>query len=106
VTSYAPLGGLGSKYILENMELMAIAERLSVSPARLTLAWTIRRGLSVIPKSFRLERIQDNALCLDLAEKISEHDMAQMERIFEMNYPTTISAQTSKELNLKLEIQE
>ena len=57
VTAWAPLmrGGVG------NIDtLVAIGEQVGATPAQVTLRWMIDRGVIVIPKSARQQRIEEN----------------------------------------------
>jgi aryl-alcohol dehydrogenase-like predicted oxidoreductase len=72
---WSPLGGLGGARTLaqDNPGLVAIAERLGVSPYRVALAWLLAKGDHVlpIPGASRPETIEDSsrAAALDLTEE-------------------------------------
>ena len=75
VTAYSPLGNSNPTYkpstehkhkheavapLLENDVVTAIAEKRECTPAQVVLAWGMSRGVSVIPKSQHVERIEEN----------------------------------------------
>ncbi|WP_232962190.1 aldo/keto reductase [Paracoccus tegillarcae] len=57
-------------------QVASIAERLDCTPAQVVLRWHLQHGLSVIPKSERPERLNENFHCLDI-----ELSMADMEAL-------------------------
>ena len=81
VTAYASLGsatrpdkyqGTAHPVLLADAALIRIAQQQQSSPAALALAWAVRRGVAVIPKSTHPERVRANlveivALTLALA---------------------------------------
>ncbi|WP_458093888.1 aldo/keto reductase [Roseomonas sp. WA12] len=79
LTAYAPLaqGRLASDPRME-----AIANRHGVSPAQVALAWLLRQdGVAVIPKAQRPESQRANFAALDLAGKLTEQDVAEMDAL-------------------------
>ena len=69
VTAYSPLGSsdrsAGMKAdnepsLLDNEIIGRIADRHGVSPAQILLAWALKRGTAVIPKSTNAGRIRQN----------------------------------------------
>ena len=54
---YSPLKTMS----LRDPRLLAIAERLSVTPAQVVLRWHVEHGIVAIPKSTNAERIVENA---------------------------------------------
>jgi diketogulonate reductase-like aldo/keto reductase len=72
--AYSPLGTgrhLGSETVGE------IAERLGRTPAQVLLRWSVQRGIPVIPKSTRRERIAENGQIFDFT--LSDDDVAQLD---------------------------
>ena len=78
VEAYSPLAR-GRK--LEDERLLAIAKRHGKSAAQVAIRWALQRGLVVIPKSVRKERIQENANVFDFA--LSAADMQEMDGLDE-----------------------
>ena len=72
VEAYSPLGGTGGS-VLSDPRLESISRRVGRSPAQVVLRWHIQRGLIVIPKSTRQERIEQNAQVFDFT--LDEDDM-------------------------------
>jgi diketogulonate reductase-like aldo/keto reductase len=72
--AYSPLGsqvrplGQGG-LVLENEELKAIAEENNHGLAQVLIAWGLRRGYVVLPKSFSPGRIESNFLPPDLTDE-------------------------------------
>lgn len=63
ITAYSPLGSgaeiRGTK-VVDHPKLKEIATRLGKSPAQVVTAWLLQRGVIVIPKSVKEERIKQN----------------------------------------------
>lgn len=69
MTAYSPLGSsdrsasmkqAGEPVLLEDAVIGSIAKRLDATPAQVLIAWALRRGTSVIPKSVNPARLQQN----------------------------------------------
>jgi D-xylose reductase len=70
LTAFSPLGS--SSYVVLNMDhgrnigalqeeiILELAKKYSRSSAQILLRWSIQRGVSVIPKSTKIERIVEN----------------------------------------------
>jgi diketogulonate reductase-like aldo/keto reductase len=56
-----------------------IAARLERTPAQVLLRWAVQRGIPVIPKSVRRERIAENAQVFDFA--LGDDDMAALDAL-------------------------
>ena len=79
LTAYAPLaqGRLASDPRME-----AIAKRHGVSPAQVALAWLLRQdGVAVIPKAARPESQRANLAALELAGRLTDQDVAEMDAL-------------------------
>jgi diketogulonate reductase-like aldo/keto reductase len=72
--AYSPLGsqdqvpGTGEK-VSTNKELNAIAEKKGATLAQVLIAWGLKRGYAVLPKSSNPGRIQSNAKLIDLTNE-------------------------------------
>jgi len=64
VVAYSPLGS-GKEGPLQDSVVGAIAQAHNRSAAQILLRWGVQHGFSVIPKSVRKERIEQNANILD-----------------------------------------
>jgi diketogulonate reductase-like aldo/keto reductase len=76
--AYSPLTtgrNLGDK------RLAQIAERVGRTPAQVLLRWAVQRGIPVIPKSKRRERIEENAQIFDFT--LSEADLQALDTLDE-----------------------
>ena len=60
MTAYSPLGSVPKFGVLANSTVQAIAQKHGKTPAQILLAWGMKRGTSVIPKSSKPERILEN----------------------------------------------
>ncbi|AIM59605.1 aldehyde oxidoreductase [Cellulophaga lytica] len=78
LTAYAPLGSLvdenSTLRLLENDTIKNIAKARHMSPAQVALAYTIQRGIAVIPKSINEARLLQNLETLN--HTLTEEDMA------------------------------
>jgi len=85
VTGFSPLGA--GSYVeldmaaaddsaLKHPSVVALAEAKQVSPAQISLKWALQRGLSVVPKSVKPERLEQN-LALEGFE-LSEAEMGAL----------------------------
>lgn len=63
----------GKNGFFNNELLAAIGEKYSKSVAQVTLQWLVQRGIAVIPKSVRKERMVENADIWDF--ELSQEDM-------------------------------
>jgi diketogulonate reductase-like aldo/keto reductase len=66
---------------LRDRRLAEIAERHDRTPAQVLLRWAVQRGVPVIPKSTRRERIEENARIFDLT--LSDADMQALDALDE-----------------------
>ncbi|XP_075475013.1 NADP-dependent D-sorbitol-6-phosphate dehydrogenase-like [Primulina tabacum] len=80
VTAHTPLGGaaantdlFGSVSCLEDSVLKGLAKKYNKTVAQIALRWGIQRNTVVIPKSSKLDRLEENFQVLDF--KITKEDM-------------------------------
>ncbi len=88
LTAYSPLGS-GDRHpkmkrqneptLLNTPELATIAEKYSISPAQVLLAWAIKRKTIVIPKSVNPERLKENLAAADV--QLDEKDVLAINRL-------------------------
>lgn len=77
----------GKHGIFTDPDLTAIGEKYKKSAAQTALRWNIQRGVSVLPKSTHLERIEENIdiwdfeLTKEEMKKIGEKDLGRSEII-------------------------
>ena len=69
VTAFSPLGALSyleldmaekMEAVIDQPVILSAASRLSKTPAQIVLRWGIQRGCSIIPKSSKITRLQEN----------------------------------------------
>ena len=84
VTAFSPLGA--ASYVelnmakvedsaLTNPVIISIATRLQITPAQVILAWNIKRGVSVIPKSSKQSRLVENLAALEFSSRLTDEDV-------------------------------
>jgi diketogulonate reductase-like aldo/keto reductase len=66
---------------LDDPKLVGLASRYGKSPAQILIRWSLQRGLIVIPKSARKDRIIENADVFDFS--ISDDDMLVLDSLNE-----------------------
>lgn len=83
VTAYSPFGNQNSSYdsskeprTFEHPKVLAISTKLNVSPGNVLIAWALKRGTSVIPKSTNPLRIKENLTGKDLV--LSDEDFESL----------------------------
>jgi alcohol dehydrogenase (NADP+) len=88
LTGYAPLGSAGrpehlkpadEPVLLEDPTILAIAHRLQVTPAQVLIQWGLARGVSVIPKSVRPDRLAENFAAAQVRPE--PDDMTKIQRL-------------------------
>ena len=75
IESWGPFAE-GRNHIFENKLLLSLANKYSKSVAQIILRWLIQRGVVVIPKSARKQRIDENFNVFDFA--LTEEDMNEI----------------------------
>ena len=87
-TAYSPLGSgdrpakmkkQNEPTLLDTPELVAIAEKYSVSPAQILIAWALKRETIVIPKSINPKHLKENLDGVNV--KLDETDMLAINRL-------------------------
>jgi len=85
LTGYAPLGSAGrpehlkptdEPVLLQDPTILTLAERRGATPAQVLIQWGMARGVSVIPKSVRPERLAENLAASEV--QLSAEDLAQI----------------------------
>ncbi|VDC01506.1 unnamed protein product [Peniophora sp. CBMAI 1063] len=73
VTAYSPLGQPGGAEgvpsLVTNELIAEIAEKYGVTTGQILLSWNVQRGVSVIPKSEKEDRLRKNITIVKLEEK-------------------------------------
>jgi len=79
LTAYSPLGSHhenGEPNLFQNEIIMDIAGRLKATSAQVLLAWQLKRGVIVIPKTVHDERLQENFAASAL--ELDDEDMRKI----------------------------
>ncbi|SPT67791.1 2,5-diketo-D-gluconic acid reductase A [Anaerobiospirillum thomasii] len=76
--AYSPLGGEG-RTLVNDPRIMGLADYYKVTPAQIILRWNIQRGVPVIPKSIKPQRILENSKLFDFEIKVD--DMATIDEM-------------------------
>ena len=71
--AYSPLGGEG-RLLVDDPRLVGMRDYYHKTAAQIILRWDLQRGIAVIPKSVRPERIKENADLFDF--DLSQGDIA------------------------------
>lgn len=88
LTGYAPLGSAGrpehlkpadEPVLLQDPAIISIAARHRVTPAQVLIQWGISRGVSVIPKSVRPERLAENFAAAHV--QLTDDDLRQIKSL-------------------------
>lgn len=84
--AYSPLGSQSQvpttgKTVIQNSELISIAEKKGVSIGQILIAWGIKRGYVVLPMSSNEGRIKTNGTLVDLTEE----EFEKMNKVSEGN---------------------
>lgn len=106
--AHTPLGGLGSPYILQRPELLQVANRLTqesgniVTPAQVVLAFALRKGIAVIPKSTQSNRMRENLGAIGIVNALTEDDITLL-RSMDIGQPLIELSQTAWLLDQQLQ---
>lgn len=102
VIAYCPLGYCNRALCLNDETILAIAKDKLATPAQITLAWNMKRGVSVIPKSSSAERMRENLGALKFIDQLNAEDMKLIKAIdWEMHSTATSENWKSKGLGIK-----
>lgn len=104
IESWGPFAE-GKNNLFANELLQAIGDQYEKSIAQVVLRWLIQRGVIVIPKSVRKERMAENANIFDF--KLSEEDMQRISTLdqakssfFDHRDPAMVKWLGERKLNL------
>lgn len=80
-TAYAPIGASGftGNDLLKDDTMKAISEKHNATTAQISLAWNMKRGVIVIPKSMHKERIKENYEALSI--QLDDDDMEKLNKL-------------------------
>ncbi len=83
IQAWAPFAE-GKNNLFTNETLVSIGEKYGKSPAQVTLRYLIQRGISVLPKSVKKERMQQNFEVFDF-----ELSQEEMDAILQLDQPVS-----------------
>ncbi|KAI6696181.1 hypothetical protein NL676_016300 [Syzygium grande] len=85
VSAYSPLGGPGNAWgsfaVVDSPIIQSIALKHNATPAQVALQWGVSKGSSVIAKSFRKDRMEENMGALNL--RLDDRDLLNIEELEE-----------------------
>jgi diketogulonate reductase-like aldo/keto reductase len=81
VSAYSPLGSQarGSEHPMEMDEVKTVAKRHNATVGPIMLAYVVAKGASVLPKTTKAERIEENLGALKI--KLSSEDLKQLDGV-------------------------
>ena len=79
----------GHKKLTEYPEVLELAQKYNATPAQVLIAWGVKRGYSVIPKSVTPSRIRENFQEVELDEEAIKALDKLGETPQRFNIPTT-----------------
>ncbi len=74
IEAYAPLMSNNIKMLLENEDMQKIADKHSATIPQIAIAWLLQRGIIVLPKSVKEERVISNFKATEYT--LDDEDMA------------------------------
>lgn len=88
--AYSPLGGEGSS-LIDDPRIASLASYYKVTPAQMILRWNMQRGVVVIPKSVRPQRILENSQLFNFELTMDDMDTigdvnSNMRRAYDSDY--------------------
>lgn len=101
VVAHTPLGGLAANQLLEIEPLSQIAQRLQATPSQVALAYTMRRGIPVLPRSSSSQHLEENLAAVHLINQLTNDDIQLLQSV-DQNIPMVELSATSYELDSRL----
>jgi diketogulonate reductase-like aldo/keto reductase len=93
--AYSPLGFNFSPIVLDDIEMLSIAEYIGITTAQLSLAWLLSKNICVIPKSNNIQRQKENFLSKDAIYSVL-HYSVDMDKICEGKDPVAFLLDTAE----------
>lgn len=88
VIGYSPLGFSCATVILQDPTLITISDQLKATPAQTLLAWHLKRGVHIIPKSDNSEHLEQNIKCYEFEQQLTDDLFKLLSNAFD-NYSNT-----------------
>jgi len=87
VTAYSPLGGqTGPSSVLQSGVLEEIAKARGKSVAQISLRWIYEQGVSMVVKSFKRERLEENTMIFHW--ELSDEDRLKISQMLQQKMAT------------------
>ena len=93
--AYSPLGFNFSRIVLDDIEMLSIAEEIGITTAQLSLAWLLSKSICVIPKSNNIQRQKENFHSKDAIYNVL-HYSDDMDKISEGKDPEAFLLDTAE----------
>ena len=93
--AYSPLGFNFSPIVLNDIEMLSIAEDIGITTAQLSLAWLLSKRICVIPKSNTIQRQEENFRSKDAIYNVL-HYSDDMDKISEGKEPEAFLLDTAE----------
>ena len=78
--AYSPLGYMYHDTVSSHDTLVRISDEVGCNPHQLALAWNIRRGVVVIPKSSNPEHLRMNLVAEEIADHLTDSQFQELEK--------------------------
>lgn len=105
ITAYSPLGANGTKWgdnrIVECDVLEEIAKAHGKTTAQISLRWVYEQGVSLVPKSFNMKRMNENLQIFDWS--LTEEDSSKINQLPQRKGVTLASILGPHDLALELD---
>ncbi|KAG6837670.1 hypothetical protein H0H93_004946 [Arthromyces matolae] len=112
VTAYSSLGpqgyfelsmDKGAQSLLRHDVITQIASKHKKTPAQVLLRWATQRGIAVVPKSNKVERLRENLLCNSFELDDDEiRNITALNINLRISFPTIATSTTMVPVNFKL----
>lgn len=86
--------GLGNGGLMQNKDIVEVAERCKRTPSQVLGRWLVQQGISHVPKSEKLERMKENAAIFDF--ELSDDDCKLLAALTDEASITTFKATYEK----------
>ena len=93
--AYSPLGFNFSRIVLDDIEMLSIAEEIGITTAQLSLAWLLSKSICVIPKTNNIQRQEENFRSKDAIYSVL-HFSVDMDKISEGKEPRAFLLDTAE----------
>jgi diketogulonate reductase-like aldo/keto reductase len=96
VIAYSPLGYDVASFIFDSENIREVARSIDATPAQIALAWNMSRGVSVIPKTTHIERLEENFNATQYVFSMERERDEVLSKIKPQNGDGTLTNEASK----------